>query len=226
MFPDATRSLLIVPPNTPLAPELAERLDLRKIKRVNLRSDDVDPYFDVFEWNPRDALARFTRLARTIARNRVASDTQTVVAGGRTHDLPVSLGAIELVAYELPAQIEPGETITLMTVWRILDPAALGTVPAHDYGHSLAIFAHLLDANGAVVGQEDRLDAPAWNWQPGDAFVQLHRLTVKKDLPPGDYQLLIGVYQRNTLKRLTVYTGDKIADDHVLLGSVQVIGGR
>jgi hypothetical protein len=214
MFPDTTRSLLIVPPNTPLAPELAGRLDLRKLERVNLRPDDVDPYFDVFEWSPREALARFT------------SNTQTIVAGGRTHDLPVSLGAVELVAYELPAQIEPGETITLMTVWRVRDPAALGPVPAHDYGHSLAIFAHLLDANDAVVGQEDRLDAPAWNWQPGDTFAQLHRLIIKKDLPPGDYQLLIGLYQRDTLKRLTVYTGDKIADDHILLGFVRVIGGR
>ena len=122
------RSLMIVPPNTPLAPELAERLDLRKLERVNLRPDDVDPYFDVFEWNPRDALAHFK------------SNTQIVVAGNRSLDLPVSFGAVELVAYELPAQIEPGETITLMTVWRILDPAALGPVPAHDYGHSVAIF--------------------------------------------------------------------------------------
>jgi len=214
MFPDATRSLLIVPPNTPLAPELAGRLDLRKIERVNLRPDDVDPYFDVFEWSPREALARFT------------SNTPTIIAGGRTHDLPVSLGAVELVAYEFPAQIEPGETITLMTVWRILDPAALGPMPPHDYGHSLAIFAHLLDANDAVVGQEDRLDAPAWNWRAGDAFAQLHRLIVKKDLPPGDYQLPIGLYQRDTLKRLTVYTGDKITDDHILLGFVRVMGGR
>jgi len=214
VFPDATRSLLIVPPNTPLAPELAGQLDLRKLARVNLHPDDVDPYFDVFEWSPREALARFK------------SNTRSIVAGGRTHDLPVSLGAVELVAYELPAQIEPGGTITLMTVWRILDPAALGPVPAHNYGHSVAIFAQLLDKTNTVVGQEDRLDAPAWNWQTGDAFAQLQRFAVKPGILPGDYQLLVGMYQRDTLKRLAVYDGDEVVDDHVILGSVQVIGGR
>ena len=76
------------------------------------------------------------------------------------------------------------------------------------------------------VGQEDRLDAPAWNWRAGDTFARLHRFTVKKDLPPGDYPLLIGVYQCDTFKRLTVYTGGRIADDPILLGSVRVIGGR
>jgi hypothetical protein len=215
MFPDAAhsaaRSLLIVPPNTPLAPELAGQLDLRKIERVNLRPNDVDPYFDVFEWNPSDAFARFT------------SNTQTIVAGGRTHDLPVSLGAVELVAYDFPAQIEPGETITLMTVWRILDPAALGPVSAHNYGHSLAIFAHLLDANDAVVGQEDRLDAPAWNWRTGDAFAQLHRFQIASTAPPGSYHLELGIYNRQSLTRLPVLANGIIVDNRVLLPPVQVV---
>ena len=83
--------------------------------------------------------------------------------------------------------------------------------------------AHLLDANNTVVGQEDRLDAPAWNWRAGEAFAQLHRFTVKPDTPPGDYQLMVGMYRRDTLKRLAVYDSDKVADDHVILGSVRVV---
>jgi 4-amino-4-deoxy-L-arabinose transferase-like glycosyltransferase len=212
MFPDAARSLMIVPPSTPLPPELAGRLDLRKIERVNLRPDDVDPYFDVFEWSPREALARFT------------SNTQTIVAGGRTHDLPMSLGAVELVAYELPAQtIAPGETITLMTVWRVRDPAALGPVPAHDYGHSLAIFAHLLDANDAVVSQEDRLDAPAWDWRAGDAIAQVHSFSIATAVPPGSYTLEVGIYTRESLTRLPVLVDGITVDNRVLLPPVQVV---
>ena len=214
VFPDAARSLMIVPPNTPLAPELAERLDLRKLERVNLRPDDVDPYFDVFEWNPRDAFARLT------------SKTQIVVAGDRSLGLPVNFSAVELVAYESPAQIKPGETISLLTVWRILDPAALGPTPAHDYGHSVAIFAQLLDTAHTVVAQEDRLDAPAWNWHAGEAFAQLHRVTVKPDTPPGVYTLQVGMYRRDTIKRLAVYDSDKVVDDHVILGSVRVAIGQ
>jgi len=211
VFPDAARSLMIVPPNTPLAPELAGRLDLRKLERVNLRPDDIDPYFDVFEWEPRDAFVR------------LASKIQTAIAGNRSLGLPVNFGAVELVAYESPTQVKPGDAITLMTVWRILDPAALGPAPAHDYGQSVAISAQLLDAAHTVVAQEDRLGAPAWNWRSGEAFAQLHRFTVKPDTLPGDYELMVGMYRRDTLKRLAVYDNDKAVDDHVILGSVRVV---
>jgi len=214
VFPDTARSLMIVPSNTPLAPELAERLDMRKFERVNLRPDDVDSYFDVFEWNSRDTFAR------------LASKTQTAVADNRSLGLPVNFGVVELVAYESPTQVKSGDAISLMTVWRILDLAALGPVPAHDYGHSVAISAQLLDAAHTVVAQEDRLDAPAWNWHAGVAFAQLHRITVKPDTPPGDYELIVSMYRRDTLKRLAVYDNDKVVDDHVMLGSVRVVIGQ
>ncbi len=213
VFPSATRSLLIVPPSAPLDPYLAQRLDLRPVERVNLRPDDAAPYFDVFEWTPSAALARFTSLP-----------TKTVIAGDKPLSLPVSLGAVELVAYDLPTQtITPGGIVTLVTVWRILAPAALGPLPAHDYGHSLAIFAHLLDPNNAVVGQEDRLDAPAWNWQPGDAFVQVHSFSIAAAASPGSYPLEVGIYLRQSLTRLPVSVNGVAVDNRVLLPPVQVL---
>ena len=214
VFPDATSSLMIVPPNTPLAPELAERLDLTKLDRVDLRPDDVDPYFDVFEWSPHDAF------------DRLASKAQAAVAGSMSHSLPINFGAVELVADESPTRVKPGDAISLLTVWRILDPAALGPAPAHDYGQSVAISAQLLDAAHRVVAQEDRLDAPAWNWRTGEAFVQLHHIIVRPDTPAGDYELMVSMYRRDTLKRLKVYNNDKVVDDHVVLGTVQVVTGQ
>jgi len=204
VFPDAARSLLIVPPNTPLNPLLATRLDLQRIERVNLRPDDVDPYFDVFEWNPQAALARFT------------SSGKTITAGEKTITLPVSLGAVELIGYELPAQLKPGETLTLLTAWRIRDPAALGPPPPHDYCHVAVIFAHVLDANNVIISQEDRLDAPAWNWHTGDAFVQAHNLTVpaKSSAP---YRLEVGIYIRQNMTRLPVLLNGIGVDDRMLI---------
>ena len=214
VFPDATHSLLIVPPNTPLDPYLAEQLDLRLVERVLMRPDDVDPYFDVFEWCPDAALSRF-----------LASPGETVVAGDEPLRLPVSLSAVELVAYELPAPaVAPGEMVTLVTVWRILDPDTLGPVPKHAYGPAAVIFAHLLDAGDTVVGQEDRLDAPAWNWHKGDAFAQVHRFQVAPDTLPGLYRLEVGIYTREDLTRLPIVVNGVEVDDRILLQPVEVTG--
>jgi hypothetical protein len=204
-----------VPPNTPLDPYFAEGLDLRSIKRVHLRPDDVDPYFDVFEWNPTVALSHFS-----------TPSVETVTAGGESLSLPVNLGgAVELLAYELATPtVAPGGTVTLVTTWRILDPDALGPVPVHTYGRAAVLFVHALDATDGVVGQEDRLDAPAWNWHSGDVFVQLHRFQMDANAPPGRYRLEVGIYTREDLTRLPVLVDGVAVDDHILLQPLKVTG--
>jgi hypothetical protein len=213
VFPDAVYSLMIVPPNTPLDPHLAERLGLQLLERVHLRPDDVDPTFDVFVWDPRAALDRF-----------LIPSLEAVTGDGEPLGLPVSFGAVELLSYELftPA-VEPGGKITLLTLWRILDPDALGPVPAHDYGRAAVLFAHVLDATDGVIGQEDRLDAPAWDWRSGEAFVQLHRFQINADVLPGAYRLEVGIYSRENGVRLPVLVDGGVDDDHVFLQPVEVI---
>jgi hypothetical protein len=82
----------------------------------------------------------------------------------------------------------------------------------------------VLDTADAVVGQEDRLDAPAWNWHPGDVFAQLHRFQMDTNAPPGVYDLGVGIYTREDLARLPVLVNGVVVDDRVLLSSVEVIG--
>lgn len=211
VLPNGTHSLFILPPNTPLDPYFAARLDLRRIERVTLRPDDIDPYFDVFEWNP---LAAFDRL--------VAASPLTVTAGGEALTLPVGFGAVELVSYDVPeTRIAPGGTVTVATVWRILDPSVL-SAPPQAYGRAAVVFVHALDAGNAVIGQEDRLDAPAWNWRAGDAFIQLHRFSV--DAAPGVYRLELGLYNRDNQVRLPVLVNGEAVDDRVLLPPIEVTG--
>lgn len=212
IFPAARHALLILPPNTPLAPSFAAQLDLHLVERVHLRPDDIDPYFDVFEWHPLEALAGFQ------------TNVETVTVGDATLTLPVNFGnAVELVACDLPeSPVHPGENITLVTLWRILDPDALGPVPPQDYSHAVAIFAHLLDRSGQIVGQEDRLDAPAWNWQPRSHFAQLHTISVDANLSPGRYRLVTGLYLRRSMARLPVSVNGLPRGDYVLLGEVEV----
>ena len=214
VFPDAERGLFILPPNTPLDPYFAERLDLQLVERVELRPDDVDLYFDVFEWGPRGAFA-----------HALPETPQVVSVGGEARELPVSLGdGVELVAYDLlTPDVAPGETVTLVTFWRIRDPGALEPVAPQHYGRAAALFVHALDAEGEIVGQDDRLDAPAWDWRAGDAFVQIHRVRLDDGVPPGSYDLAVGIYNRHTAERLPVI-GGTVVDDRVFLDSVRVSG--
>jgi hypothetical protein len=214
VFPDAEQGLFILPPNTPLDPYFAERLNLRLVERVELHPEDVDPYFDVFEWDPRDSFSRLLPEA-----------DQSVMVAGEARDLPVGLGGVELVAYDLStSQVARNDGIMLVTFWRIRDPGALGPVPEQHYGAAAAIFAHVLDAEGNVVAQDDRLNAPAWNWHAGDRLAQIHKIWPGGDVLPGDYDLAVGIYNRHTMERLPVIVEGAAVADHVLLETLEVAG--
>ncbi len=68
----------------------------------------------------------------------------------------------------------------------------------------LVLFTHLLDLEGTIISQADRLDAPSWQWKAGDRFAQIHELTIPAETPPGSYWLAIGLYRREDLNRMQV----------------------
>jgi len=221
VFPQADHALLIIPPNTPLADPFAGRLGLRLVERVELKPDDIDPYFDVFEWPPNTALSELLTPASGIAH-----------AGGESLELPVSLGGgVELVGYEVAEQrLAPGETIDLITFWRVKVGAGsssshpLGNVPEDAFGHSLTLFTHLVDDGNHVVAQEDRLDAPAWNWHGGETVAQIHRLQIGPDVEPGVYHLQVGIYDNHDpeLARLPIVVDGEVVGDSVRLQPLEV----
>lgn len=92
-------------------------------------------------------------------------------------------------------------SLTLLTLWRV------AVAPADD----TAIFVHALAADGTLVAQDDALDAVPLSLQPGDTFLQLHRLpptaataatgaTAATAAPP--HELALGLYRRTTGLRL------------------------
>lgn len=109
---------------------------------------------------------------------------------------PVIYGeVVALRGYHLlPESPRPGDTLIVLTVWTV----------ASSYSKEVVLFTHMLSSTGDLVAQVDRLDAPNWQWQPGDRFVQLHRLSLPSDLPPGDYALAIGYYRRADGVRLAI----------------------
>jgi hypothetical protein len=137
--------------------------------------------------------------------------------------LPVNFGCtLQLLGYELstPA-VAPGATVQLITLWQATDPEQFRPGDLADVGSEPVLFVHALDSTGTLVAQEDRLDAPAWDWREGDVIAQSHRIVLPSDLPQGLLNLEVGVYRRGDLTRLPVFVDDSRA---VQAGSVGAIG--
>ena len=206
VFPRADESLLVLPSNAQPDPLFAAHLPLANIERHELRENDVDPYFDTVIWQPQKILADWL------------NDGSLTVAAP-----PADFGgATALIAFSVdPAVARPGDVITTITLWRILDPAALGPVHPTNYGREANLFLHLLDSDGNFITGSDRLNAPAWNWHAGDTFAQLHHLSLPPDLAPGDYTLQVGIYTLPDLTRLARL--DVSGTDTAVIGEIQVI---
>ncbi|NDJ61017.1 MAG: hypothetical protein GYB67_07820 [Chloroflexi bacterium] len=82
------------------------------------------------------------------------------------------------------------------------------------------VFVQLLDAGGVLVAQRDSEPggglALTTTWTPGAAILDNHALLIPRDLPPGDYALIVGLYDLNdpsaAAARLTTPDGGDFID--------------
>jgi hypothetical protein len=230
VFPAEGECRVIIPTIAPLDEQLLP-LFLPHASRVHtrhFRPDDLITGFDVHRFRADDAV---TALLSTTRKNPVYwSQSDSFPLGGPRSryeelDVPVNVGeSVDLLGYELrTAAVEPGGEVVLLTVWRVRD--SFRQSDGEPLFPELVAFSHVLGPDGSVVGQEDRLDVPSWHWQPGDAFVQLHRFTIESGLSPGRYSLEVGFYTRDELIRLPVIVDHEGVDDRILLQPVEVAGG-
>ena len=182
-------SLAVVPAATPPHPAL--RPWLTPLETVELRPDDLDPRFTVYELDGERAAADLAVWA-----------VPPVAFGG----------AVELVAARwLSDSTPPGATAELLTAWRVLDPARAGPAGPPTFASDAVLFTHVLDGAGGLLAQRDSLDAPSWAWLAGDLLVQIHTLAVPATAAPGDYAAVVGLYDRGSGTRLPTATGDTAA---------------
>jgi hypothetical protein len=128
---------------------------------------------------------------------------------------------IRLTGANIPDEIAAGETMTVTLFWE-----GTGTPPT-DY----TAFAHLLDASGTQVTGHD--NAPAGNrfptsfWQAGDRVVGEFPIDLPMDLPPGEYNLWVGLYESASqgVNRLPISDagGQEVAHNTVHLGSPLIL---
>ena len=132
-------------------------------------------------------------------------------------DLPISFGDVMLfLGHDRNAgAIGSGETLEITLYWRLLQK------PERHY----SIFVHLLDAESNIVGEFDAnwYATSYWRGGGGETLISFFPIRVQDGIPPGEYQLEIGVYHQPTWERLPVNdaNGEMVAD-RLLLQPVEV----
>jgi hypothetical protein len=104
---------------------------------------------------------------------------------------------ITLQGYNLvPERVNGGQTVTLTLHWKVRQR------PSADY----QVFVHLLGDAPQPVAQGDGPplagDYPTSMWAAGETIADPHPLSLPGDLPAGEYRLLVGMYELETLERL------------------------
>jgi hypothetical protein len=150
----------------------------------------------------------------TLGEIEIAGRPHQFTAPVISHTLNAQLGnQIALRGYDLDtAGSRAGGNLKLALYWQAL--------AANE--RSYTVFVHLLASNGQVAAQKDSTPGDGalatTSWLPGEFITDPYSLTLPDSLPPGSYQIEIGMYDPTSGARLPVSgTGDGQAGDRVLL---------
>jgi len=143
--------------------------------------------------------------------------------GSLQHPLEANLaGIVKLLGYSLDSsQVEPGGILLLTLYWQGLAEME------RDY----QVFVHV-EADGRIWGQRDHppgdcsKSQPTSTWQPGQVVVDRVAVPIAPTTPEGEYPLLVGMYDWQTLQRLEILdAAAQFQGDSVLLQAVTVRRG-
>lgn len=114
---------------------------------------------------------------------------------------------IKLIGFDLTSsELAPGDKLPLSLYWQAED----------EMGINYTVFVQLLNGDWQVVAQEDTQPqaggAPTTTWLAGEILTDPHTLSLPLDLPPGDYRLIMGMYDPITGSRMPVSTGGDFVD--------------
>jgi hypothetical protein len=123
---------------------------------------------------------------------------------------------IALIGYTARRQTAvPGDIIPLELYWKALNQLDI----------NFQVFVHLLSPDGVLVAQSDKLNPgefPTKRW-PLDAYVRdEHYLALPPDLPPGEYQVTVGLWVQSEGWRLPLLVDGVQVGDNVELFTLEV----
>lgn len=148
------------------------------------------------------------------------SPPEKPAAGGAEFDADYRLDEhIRLTRYRLSSEtVNPGDTLTVVLLWE-----ADGEIQ-EDY----TVFCHLQSTDGELIAQRD--GPPIYGvrltptWRVGEVIEDSHDIYLGDEIPPGEYELSVGMYDDETMKRLPAYNsaGQRLPADRIVLGDVRV----
>ena len=109
--------------------------------------------------------------------------------------------AVSLLGYTLPqSTVTPGNTFDLTAYWQAQTPLLT----------NYSVLAQLVDGENHLYAAQDNLHPgtiPTSTWPPWTFVQDEHRVAVPPGTPPGDYFLVVGLYNPVDWTRLPVVTG-------------------
>jgi 4-amino-4-deoxy-L-arabinose transferase-like glycosyltransferase len=144
----------------------------------------------------------------------VLSSTVTLDVDQQSAQVPIDFGdKVQLLGYSLSkSSVKPGHAFDLVTYWKVTD-----SLPPQ-----MSQFTHVLNGQGDIVAQEDRLMLTSQSLQVGDVFIQIHHLSMPGNLKLGEYRLSIGLYTQTDRKRLPIILNGLPHGDRVFLRSIEL----
>jgi len=160
---------------------------------------------------------------KQLAQDYIGVRVSLYILGATPSDLPAHrldarLGpAIALMGYTLENDsARPGDSLRLTLFWQATDKVTA----------RYTVFTHLVDAAGKLAAQTDSPPlggtAPTDTWQVGAMLADRYAIALPDDIPPGSYQLRVGMYTWPDLARLPVTLNDKLSGDYVSLATIRV----
>lgn len=198
-----------------------------------VRGDNIDPGLEIGPlWTvgpgePDPAAARFqvgaVRLEYYAPSGQQFDDTR--LHGGLPSSQPRLDELAVLADARLPRdstddglQVRSGEALPLTLYWRALAPTAT----------AYTVFLQVIDEDGSKAGQLDRPPCnggcPTTSWRPGDLIGEWLEIPIDADAPPGDYQVIAGMYDLASGERLPWFDAEGLPlGDSLVLALVQVL---
>ncbi len=101
-----------------------------------------------------------------------------------------------LLGYDTWSLAKPGDILPVTLYWQ----------PQRETRRSWKVFVHLLDTTGNIVSSHDaepaQWERPTTSWVAGEYIVDMHTISLPADIVPGNYRIVVGLYDEATGERL------------------------
>ena len=129
--------------------------------------------------------------------------------------------AMRLLGFDPPVgELAPGVTASFRLYWRAEQPL----------DDDWKVFIHVLGPDGTIYAQADAepqgFSRPTHTWEVGRVIPDDYEVEIPADAPEGVYSVVVGMYNGDTMERITVISGADVAPIGDQITLWPVTGGR